>query len=59
MILFEEGIGKLKNISRDEFKKITNNLPKDWDYNFTIIHESSVDEEYNRYNVKLFRKRTI
>jgi hypothetical protein len=59
MFLFEKGIGKLKNISKDELKTITNNLPKDWGYSFVIVYESSVDEKYNKYNVKLFRKKTL
>lgn len=59
MILFEEGIGKLKNISHNEFEKIIHNLPKDWDYSFTIIYESSLGKDYDKYNVKLFRKKKI
>lgn len=59
MILFEEGIGKLKDLSHSEFKFIVNNLPSDWGYSFTIIYESKTGEKYNKYNVKLFRKKTI
>lgn len=59
MILFEEGIGKLKNISHSEFKTIVNNLPRDWGYSFEIRYESKTGEQYNKYNVKLFRKKTI
>lgn len=59
MILFEEGIGKLKNISHSEFKTIVNNLPRDWGYNFEIIYGKKGDEQHNRYDVKLFRKKTI
>ena len=59
MLLFERGIGKLKNISHSEFEMIVNNLPGEWGYSFKYEHESQVDEKYNRYNVKLFRKRII
>lgn len=59
MILFEEGIGKLKNISYYELKTIVNNLPKNWGYSFIIIYESKSGEEFNKYDVKLFRKKTI
>lgn len=59
MILFEKGIGKLKDISHDEFNTIVNNLPNDWGYSFTLIWESPLGEKYNKYNVKLFRKRKI
>ena len=59
MILCEEGIGKLKNISYSEFEMIINSLPKEWGYSFKYKHKSQVDEKYNKYNVKLFRKKTI
>ena len=59
MILFEDGIGKLKNISHDELKTIINNIPKDWGYKFVITYRSESNEKYNLYNVKLFRKKTI
>lgn len=59
MLLCEEGIGKLKNISQQEFKTIISNLPRDWGYSFVITYESKIDEKYNKYNVKLFRKKTL
>ena len=59
MFLYEKGIGKLKNISQQELKTITSNLPKDWGYSFIITYESKTDERYNKYNVKLFRKKTL
>lgn len=59
MILFEKGIGRLKNISYSEFKAIVNNLPIDWGYSFEVIYESPVSYNHNKYNVKLFRKKTL
>lgn len=59
MILCEEGIGKLKNITQQEFKTIIANLPRDWGYSFVVTYESKTDEKYNKYNVKLFRKKTL
>lgn len=59
MILCEEGIGKLKNITQQEFKTIIANLPRDWGYSFVVTYESKTDERYNKYNVKLFRKKTL
>ena len=57
MILCEEGIGKLKNITQQEFKTIIANLPRDWGYSFVVTYESKTDEKYNKYNVKFFRKK--
>ena len=59
MLLFERGIGKLKNISHSELETIIKNLPREWGYNFKYKHKSQVDEKYNKYNVKLFRKKTV
>lgn len=59
MFLYEEGIGKLKNITHQEFKIIIDNLPRDWGYSFDVTYMSKTDEKYNKYNVKLFRKKTL
>ena len=59
MILFEKGIGKLKNISHSEFKTIINNIPIDWGYSFVVTYESKSGEEFNKYDVKLFRKKML
>ena len=59
MFLYERGIGRLKNISHEEFENIINKLPLDWGYSFVIRYKSKIDEKYNKYNVKLFRKKSI
>lgn len=59
MFLFEKGIGKLKNLSRSELKTIMNNLPNGWGYSFEYAWKSPVDEEFDKFNVKLFRKKEL
>ncbi len=56
MIVFKKGIGKLHNISYDELHEIRNNLPNNWELDYKCIYNSSIDEKYNKYNVKLYRK---
>lgn len=56
MIIFKKGIGKLHNLSYGELQKIRNSIPHEWELDYKCIHNSSVDEKYNKYNVKLYRK---
>lgn len=56
MIIFKKGIGKLRNISYFELQEIKNSIPKNWEIDYKCIHGSSVDEKYNKYSVKLYRK---
>lgn len=55
MIIFKKGIGKLHNISYSELCKIKSNLPNDWELDCKIIYYSSIDEKYNKYDVKIYR----
>ena len=56
MIIFRKGIGKMRNLSYSELQKIKNSMPIDWELDYKCIHNSSIDEKYNKYHVKLYRK---
>ena len=56
MILLKEGIGKLKNISYSELQNLIKHIPCNWGYEYKCIFESHFGQEFNRYNVSLYRK---
>lgn len=56
MILYRKGIGTLKNIKHFELQNVINSLPKNWGYEIKITWGSPVDEKYNEYKLKIFRK---
>lgn len=56
MIIFKKGVGKLHNLSYYELQKIKSNIPDNWELDYKCIYDLSVDEKYNKYNVKLYRK---
>ena len=56
MIIFKKGIGKLHKLTHNEVQWLLKKLPKNWEYDCLCIYESNIDEEYNKYDVKLYRK---
>ena len=56
MILLKKGIGKIKNISYSELQNLINHIPCSWGYEYKCIYESHCNKEFNRYNVRLYRK---
>ena len=56
MILLKKGIGKLKNISSFELQNLIDHIPCNWGYEYKCIYEAHSDQEFNRYNVRLYRK---
>ena len=56
MILFKKGIGKLKNISYFELQTLLKHMPCDWGCEYKCIYESHSNKEFNKYNVKFYRK---